>query len=162
MVKQLIRQSLRPLMFTMALAIAAVCAAPTNAMASAMTANGNYQQFAKTKNCQQQAQAEIACTLTFSTLPAGKNLIVRQASCLMALISGTVRYVALESYTATGTTPIARTFLPVVGGGAGFHTATAAGTHLVAAGKRLKAYANTTGGEIFSVECTVVGDLLAP
>jgi hypothetical protein len=148
---------------TMALTIAALCAIPTHAMASAMTANGNYQQFAKTKDCQQQVQAELACTLTFAALPSGKNLIVRQVTCMMALTSGGIRYVALESYSASGTVPVARTFIsPVLGGGAGFLTATAAVTHVVTAGQKLKVHANTTGGAIFSVECTVVGDLLAP
>ena len=43
-----------------------------------------------------------------------------------------------------------------------FNTATAAVTHVVTAGQRLKANVNVTGGTIFSVECSVVGDLLAP
>ena len=147
---------------TAALAIAALWAAHTDATAGQVSANGNYQQFAKTTDCRQQPQSELACILTFNALPAGKNLIVRQVSCFMALISGGVRYVALESYTPAGTTPLARTFIsPVIGGGAGFNTATAAVTHVVAAGQRLKAHANITGGQIFSLECSVVGDLLA-
>jgi hypothetical protein len=148
--------------FTMALAIAALLATRTDAPAAQVSANGNYQQFAKTTDCGQQ-QSDVSCILPFGALPAGKNLIVRQVSCFMALISGTVRYVALESYTATGTVPIARTFItPVIGTGAGFHTATAAVTHVVAAGQSLKANVNVTGGQIFSVECSVIGDLLAP
>ena len=147
----------------MALAIAAALwTAHSGAMAAQASANGRYQQFVKTTTCGQQAP-DTACTLTFSALPAGKNLIVSQVSCFMAMISGTVRYVALESYTATGATPVARTFItPVTGGGAGFNTATAAVTHVVTAGQKLKANVNVTGGEIFSVECSVVGDLLAP
>jgi hypothetical protein len=144
---------------TAALAIAALLAAHTGATASAVTANGNYQQFQKTTACGSQP----ACTLTFAALPAGKNLIVRQVSCLIALISGTVRYVALESYKATVPTPAVRTFVtPILGTGAGFNTATAAVTHVVAAGQLLKVKTETLSGEAFSVECSVSGDLLAP
>jgi hypothetical protein len=127
---------------------------------SSIGANGDYQQFTRT-TCPQSAEA-FSCVLTFGALPAGKNLIVRQVSCFMAVISGGVRYVALESYSATGTAPIARTFIsPVLGGGAGFLTATAAATHVVAAGQRLKTYVDYTGGKLHSVECSVVGELLA-
>ena len=148
-------RTIRTLVFT----IAALWAAHTEATAAVTIANGNYQQYAKTTACGSQP----ACTLTFGPLPANKNLIVRQVSCFIALISGPVRYVALESYTATGTVPVARTFvIPIVGTGAGFNNATAAVTHVVAAGQRLKVKTDTTSGEVFSVECTVSGDLLSP
>ena len=144
---------------TVALAIAALLAAHTGATASAVTANGNYQQFQKTTACGSQP----ACTLTFAALPASKNLIVRQVSCFVALVSGTLRYVALESYKATTPTPVVRTFAtPILGTGAGFNTATAAVTHVVAAGQLLKVKTETLSGEVFSVECSVSGDLMAP
>jgi len=146
----------------LALIIAALYATQSKATAAQTQANGNYQQFAKTQDCQQQP-SDIACTLTFAALPGGKNLIVRQVSCFIAMISGGVRAVALESYTATGSVPLARTFVtPVLGTGAGFNTATATVTHVVAAGQRLKVNVNITGGQAFSVECSVVGDLLSP
>jgi hypothetical protein len=65
------------------------------------------------------------------------------------------------SYTAAGLQRSPGSSSRVTGGGAGFNIATAAVTHVVAAGQRLKAYANITGGQIFSMECSVVGDLLA-
>jgi hypothetical protein len=144
---------------TAALAMAALWAAHSDATAAAVTANGNYQQFQKTTACGSQP----ACTLTFAALPAGKNLIVRQVSCFIALISGGVRYVALESYKTTVPTPAVRTFVtPILGTGAGFNTATAAVTHVVTAGQLLKVKIETLSGEAFSLECSVSGDLLAP
>ncbi|HEX2761400.1 MAG TPA: hypothetical protein VHM27_12835 [Rhizomicrobium sp.] len=141
------------------LAMATLWAAHSEAIAAATTANGNYQQYAKTTACASQP----ACTLTFAALPANKNLIVRQVSCFIALISGPVRYVALESYKATVPNPLARTFAtPIAGTGAGFNTVTAELKHLVAAGQLLKVKTETLSGEVFSVECTVVGDLLSP
>ena len=147
-------------MLTAALLIAAVWARPGEAIAGQVTVNGNYHQFAKTA-CPQSVDGFV-CILTFGPLPAGKNLIVRQVSCFMTVTSGGVRYVALESYSATGTAPIARTAIsPVLGGGAGFLTTTAAVTHLVATGQRLKTYFDYTSGKLQSVECSVVGELLA-
>jgi hypothetical protein len=144
---------------TLALAIAALCATHGKATAAATNANGNYQQYAKNAACGSQP----ACTLSFAALPAGKNLIVHQVSCFVSLISGTVRYVALESYKATGPTPLVRTFVtPILGTGAGFNTATAAVTHVVAAGQLLKVKTETVSGEVFSLECSVAGDLLSP
>jgi len=71
--------------------------------------------------------------------------------------------VALESYKATVSQPLVRTFVtPIVGTGAGFNTATAAVTHVVAAGQTLKVKAETLSGEVFSVECSIAGDLLSP
>jgi hypothetical protein len=145
---------------TVALLIAALLLARSGAMAGQVTANGHYQQFARTTACG--GLEAVSCTLTFGALPSGKNLIVRQVSCFMAMTSGGVRYVALESYTPTGTAPLARTFItPILGTGAGFNTASAAVTHVVAAGQRLKVNVNFTSGQLSSVECSVVGDLLA-
>ena len=142
---------------TAALLIAALLLAPTGATAGQVTANGNYQQFAKTT-----CGSAQTCTLTFAALPANKNLIVRQASCFIVMLSGTVRYLALESYKAIAPAPVARTFItPLTGTGAGFIMATVNVTHLAAAGQLLKVYADDSGGQLFSLECSVVGDLLA-
>jgi len=142
-----------------ALAIVALGAAHSEAKAAATIANGNYQQYAKISTCGSQP----ACTLSFAALPANKNLIVRQVSCFIALISGPVRYVALESYKANGTTPLVRTFVtPIEGTGAGFNTATAAVTHVASAGQLLKVKTETLSGEVFSVECSIAGELLSP
>jgi hypothetical protein len=144
-------------LLTAALVIASLWAAPGAATAGQVTANGNYQQF-QTIGCQSQQ----TCTVTFAALPAGKNLIVRQVSCLATVLSGTVRYLALESYKTITPAPLVRTFLtPISGGGAGVLTATVSLEHLVAAGQLFKVHADASAGQLFSLECSVVGDLLA-
>jgi hypothetical protein len=141
-----------------ALSLATLCAAQTGAKAAAVIVSNNYQQYAKNEAC----GSQIACTLTFGALPTGKNLVVHQASCLVIVLSGGVRYAALETWRATGTQPLTRTFITdITGTGAGFNMAAADITHLAAVGHALKVKVETLNGQMFSVECSIAGQLIA-